>query len=144
MDIPAPAKEIDKLNADTEPTETPVVSSVSEDKSVDSTAVIDKKNETKEDDSATKIVELINSKKYNLSIKEKRTKPLLVLSLGIKKKKKSKNGHKAVKKVASPKNNKKQMTQVGMLALLVLSLIIAVDIGWLNLGFDLPFSFFGN
>jgi len=140
MDIPAP--EIEKLNSDGEPTGAPVVSSATENKSVDSDAINDKKNDTKEDDSATKIVELINSKKYNLNIKEKRTKPLLVVSLGTKKRKQVQKNKLKKDKVPTPK--RKKMIEIGAFVLIWAGLYLAIDIGYLDVGWKPPFSLFGG
>lgn len=143
MNIPVPSKESEVT--------TPDVDAVTLEPTVDTTENTEPQKSDdenspvpKSDDSGVKLAELINSKKYNLNIKEKRTKPLLVISLGIKRKKKLKNSHKTIKKVAKPKNSKKQMTQAGLLAVLVIGLVLAIDIGWLDIGIKLPFSLFGN
>lgn len=99
---------------------------------------------SKQDEANKKIAELISSKQYILPIKERRTKPLLVLSLSTRKKKKSIPSRKPTNKTVKPKGKDKKMIQLVVLVGLVIGLFLAIDIGWIDIGLKLPFSLFGN
>lgn len=99
----------------------------------------------KQDEANKKIAELINSKKYNLTIKERRTKPLLVFSILPKKKKKnSLKKKKKSKKDEKPHSKHKKTIQIVAVVLIWVGLFLAVDVGWLDIGVKLPFTLFGS
>ncbi len=101
--------------------------------------------EKQQDEDATKLAEMISSKKYALDIKEKRTKPLLVFSvLPAKHKKAAAKPKKSSKQDKKPAAKSKKSWQVVVLVALVIGLYLAIDMGWLDLGFKLPFSIFGE
>ena len=133
MDIPAP-KDINEQKP-AEGTEVPTQDKQEKDV---------KKDEKLVDDAQSKIAELLSSKKYTLSIKEKRTKPLLDFSLGIKKHKKSIKKKQKSKKEKEPVSKKKQMIEIAVVAVLLLGLFFAIDTGLVDIGWKPPFTIFGK
>lgn len=138
MDIPAP-----KRNETSD--ETPQQDSKASVKSSQKLSEVNKENAKQSSDEAlAKVAELLQSKEYHLPIREKRSRPLLTFALLPKRTKKSKR-----KQLSEPTENtsKKKPTkksarmQLVVLLVIVVGLVVAIDAGWLSLGFELPFDF---
>jgi hypothetical protein len=95
-----------------------------------------------EDDQSKKINELISSKQYYLGIKEKHTHQILTLGATSKKSKKSKKKtvKKSEQKPKKSSGNNKTMVQVGVLVVLILGFVVALDAGFVDIGVKLPFD----
>jgi len=92
------------------------------------------------------IAQLIRSKKYNLPIKERRSKPFVTfMSLSPKRSKKRKS-KKNLKK-SSPKasqSKSKKFIEIAVIIVIWAGLYVAIDIGVLDVGWKPPFSFFNR
>ena len=137
MDIPAPQKNNESVASDHKD------------------SALNKRNEVEvsegsvqesNDESHKKIAELVSSKKYNLAIKEKRTKPLLDFSLGIRHKKKqvSKKHTKKSQEPKKPQSKKKKIIESVAIIGLWVGLFIAIDLGLIDIGWKPPFSLFNK
>ena len=135
MDIPVP-KDLDE--------EKPVVASADVPKTEEKPVKDYKKSEDSADEAQVKIAELLTSKQYHLAIKEKRTKPLLDFSLGIKKHKKNSKKKVKAKKESKPVSKNKQLLEIAVVVVLLGGSYIAIDAGIIDIGWKPPFSLFGK
>ena len=97
----------------------------------------------KDDVARKKIVELVSSKQYHLSIKEKRSSPLLIVGWSSKKPKKAKkkSNKKSEATVKAKPGKNKSLIQVVVLVALLFGFVLAIDAGLLSIGVTLPFDF---
>lgn len=111
-------------------------------KSADTPTAADERNKV--------IAELINSKKYSLNIKEKRTVPLLTLGFtrpsvrkgrkNVKKLQKQTSKKTTTKKVESSKAKTVKLVLIGLLGI---GAYLALDMGLIDIGWRPPFTIIG-
>lgn len=145
MDIPAPKH----LKSDELPENEP--SQVNERTTVDAekqTDIGQKKEDPQKEalQKAEVIAQLIRSKKYNLPIKERRSKPFVTfMSLSPKRSKKRKS-KKNLKKSSSkaPQSKSKKFIEIAVIIVIWAGLYVAIDSGVLDIGWKPPFSLFNR
>jgi cobalamin biosynthesis Mg chelatase CobN len=156
MDIPAPSKD-----SEGQKIEVSTTSSSSKMPAPESTAAAAKSETTtasgqapaktdlkdealsREEAERKKVAEMIASKKYFLPIKEKRTNPALTFTL-LPKKSKKKSATKKTESTKKPKAKNKQTLLLGILALVLVGALVAIDAGVIDVGIKLPFDLIKN
>lgn len=104
----------------------------------------------KDNEQRKKILELITSKKFNLGIKEKRSTPILTVSLMPKKSKKSKHKSSSTGKTEAQKSSKKiesknaKLIKLAVILALWVGFYLAIDAGLIDIGWKPPISLIGK
>ena len=155
MDIPSPSKDAEgqkiEVSMASSSSKVPAVESATTTKPETTPAgeqtqvKADLKDEalSKEEAERKKVAEMIVSKKYFLPIKEKRTNPALTFAL-LPKKSKKKSTVKKTETTKKPKARNKQMLLLGVLVLVLVGAVVAIDAGVIDVGIKLPFDLIKN
>ena len=88
--------------------------------------------------------EMITSKKYELPIKEKRSRPLLTFGLIPKKSRRSKKKKIVKKEQQQNKPKSHQKILIIVLVVVVIGAVLAIDAGMIDIGVKLPFDLIKN